>query len=148
MNKYLVKIAEKHELEPGVTYNTDRHLISISPDKRREIDNHHKNVNGLVGGLPYGILSGLIGIGYGGRLANRNAIKHPNMSMPVKLLNKSLPGVVGATAAAGVGGALYGLHRAIAGTPEELQKARESAMIKLEKKYEKTIHKIHGWDDE
>lgn len=160
MNKYLTKIAAKYDLEPGVSYDDQKHAMRLNNDKRKEIDDRHKTIGGVsLGGVYAGIGAG-VGATMGitkkrnilAHLATsrgmEDAVNHVVSMNPVKrnLLLK-LPHVGGVVGAVGLGALGYGLGRWSASQPAQLKVNRDSKITELEKKYQKTIYGIHGWND-
>lgn len=127
-NKYLDKI----ELEPGVTWDRKKKVLTATSAKKQEmVDKRIHSVSLLTAG-PYAALGGFIGY-HGGRVRLHRLGK----------LAEPLGAAIGAGVA---GGGMYGLFRAGSNSPLERRSYVENAMSDLEQKHERTIDRIEGWD--
>ena len=179
MNVYLEKIANKIELEPGVSYDLAKHDMKVSQNR---ISEHLRDQDTLsrriAGGLYGGIgasLGHIYGDVHGDRLISEGTdsydikrrtvptadggkrIAHEQILVPAKKnLYSRLSGKMSPTAfrmsvrGAGtlVGGlGLGGLGYAMGGIPEvEKPIVRNKFISSLEKKHQKTIDQLEGWD--
>jgi hypothetical protein len=143
MNKYLVKIAEKHELESGVMYDDKSHAISLTRDHRAKLISNAKIKEGLAYGTPYGITGGLIGFAVG----NKKGIDWRGSTSPLKKkLSRVLPVLGSATGAAVLGGAMYGWGSWLGSQPHLISNTQNKFLSKMEEKHQEKIYSIHGWN--
>ena len=147
MNKYLEKIAELHDLEDGVQYDTKTHGLKISKARTgQELDRKDRNRRLLYGasGLPSGALAGTaISIGL-----DTEARQQGGRPFIKTLANKVLRGratsILPALGAATMGGIAYAFN----GTPSyERAGIKDKLVGKLEKRHGNAINKLEGWGD-
>ena len=150
VNKYLEKIANKVELEPGVHYDLKKHDVVVSRGRMSDyVDSRDRVQRGVVAAT-YGTMAGA----FGGALGARHAQYHllaPGTSAIHKLSQRLGRGraIRAVGVAAGAGSAVLGGGLAYAsGGVSDYDKpgVRNKYMQHLEKKHSSTIHKLEGWD--
>ena len=132
MNKYLVKVAEKIELEPGVHYDTVKHQLVVA---KRRMDEHigsKDRTARIINAIPMAAMgtgAGWIGVDMIHSLPN-GPLKRAAM-----------------TAAAGLGGALGGYAGYAVGGLQPYQRTmyKDNFTTRMEKKYDDRINEIEGW---
>jgi hypothetical protein len=178
MNKYIEKIANKVELEPGVHYDLEKHDMKVSTKViKGHLDAKDRQSRLLAGGV-YGVLGTGAGTILGetqaqsmvdksvdhlhvlpdrganaGKSLSERAVQVPGKKNLYSLVkNKFHPlafrrigmgvgGLLGGTAGAGLGYALGGT--------QSFEKTRDKNKLiaSLERKHEKTINQLEGWDN-
>lgn len=158
MNKYLEKIAEKIELEPGVNYDLAKHDIAVSRQRMSEhLDSKDKLHRGIHSAI-YAPMGGIVGYGMASqKIKTDHQLAHSTYSPTPGAKNlvgrltskygigkvlstgKALGGLAGAAAIGGLG---Y-----LAGGLEDTDKAdyKNSYMQHLEKKHDAKISELEGW---
>jgi hypothetical protein len=158
MNKYLEKIAaarkpiNKVELAPGVFYNLDKHELTPTPAHMNEFLAKKDTQNRLFTGSVGSVYGTAIGVGIGDRLGsgrlesrgiNSNYIKNSEGSIRLNPTLKKFRIGGGILGALGLGSAMY----AIGGLdPTQKKPLKDGYLEKLERKYEKEIDRLEGWD--
>lgn len=76
MNKYLVKVAQKVELEPGVHYNLAKHEINVTPariaEHQKRVDSRNRGAYGLIYGTVGGLAGAAAGHGTASKMVDRS----------------------------------------------------------------------------
>ena len=130
MNKYLEKVAEKIELEPGYHWDTTKKEVNFSSrqGKRDYLNRAHTIRSGV-----WSIVPSLYGAALGGVYATKKGFGRP------AFVGSMLGG------ATLLGGGMFGLNMALGSSSEKGD--AESKLDKVQKKHQETINRIEGWGD-
>jgi len=105
MNKYLEKIANWHEVEPGLHYNYHTGHYNISPEKKHEMNQHLDNKHMAMGAKVFGGLGAVTAGGLGMAVGERSVFGAPR-NLTHRFARGGKGALIGGVLGAGLGAAL------------------------------------------
>lgn len=146
MNKYLEKIADWREVEPGLHYNNSNGHYRLTAEKEQEINKHLDKAHVSMGAKVFGTLGSVTAGGLGLAVGERSVFGAPK-NLRHRLARGGKGALIGGLAGAGFGALLaHGGNAQVHGSDGHIGRRLQSEVARRAHDYTRTTEYklVHG----